>query len=159
MIDGLQAYPLKAFEEKPKPARAEELAKQTGVAWNAGMFVWRRRAIRAAFERYSGLIGLLEPTIRAPALLAHAYEQLKPVSIDVAPHGECGPRRARRDGRDGRRMVRHRQLDGAPRRHLGRWHADPSSSPATGSTWMPTTWSCGAPRGPFASSGRSRPVA
>src|SRR4029079_17006320 len=55
-----------------------------GVAWNAGMFVWRRRAIRSAIERYSGLIGLLEPTIRAPALLAHAYEQLKPVSIDVA---------------------------------------------------------------------------
>ena len=48
------------------------------------MFVWRRRAIRSAIERYSGLIGLLEPTIRAPALLAHAYEQLKPVSIDVA---------------------------------------------------------------------------
>jgi mannose-1-phosphate guanylyltransferase len=83
VIDGLQAYPLKAFEEKPKPARAEELVKQAGVAWNAGMFVWRRRAIRSAFERYSGLIGLLEPTIRAPALLAHAYEQLKPVSIDV----------------------------------------------------------------------------
>ena len=84
VIDGLQAYPLKAFEEKPKPARAEELVKQPGVAWNAGMFVWRRRAIRSAIERYSGLIGLLEPTIRAPALLAHAYEQLKPVSIDVA---------------------------------------------------------------------------
>ena len=84
MIDGLQAYPLKAFEEKPKPARAEELVEQPGVAWNAGMFLWRRRAIRAALERYSGLIGLLEPTIRAPALLAHAYEQLKPVSIDYA---------------------------------------------------------------------------
>jgi mannose-1-phosphate guanylyltransferase len=84
VVDGLQAYPLKAFEEKPKPARAEELVKQPGVAWNAGMFVWRRRAIRSAIERYSGLIGLLEPTIRAPALLAHAYEQLKPVSIDVA---------------------------------------------------------------------------
>jgi mannose-1-phosphate guanylyltransferase len=83
-IDGLQAYPLKAFEEKPKAPRAEELTKQAGVAWNGGMFVWRRRAIRSAFERYSGLIGLLEPTIRAPALLTHAYEQLKPVSIDVA---------------------------------------------------------------------------
>ena len=48
------------------------------------MFVWRRRAIRAAFERYTGLIGLLEPTIRRQPLLAHAYEQLKPVSIDFA---------------------------------------------------------------------------
>jgi mannose-1-phosphate guanylyltransferase len=84
VVDGLQAYPLRGFEEKPKAPRAEELLKQAGVAWNAGMFVWRRRAIRSAFERYSGLIGLLEPTIRAPALLAHAYEQLKPVSIDVA---------------------------------------------------------------------------
>jgi mannose-1-phosphate guanylyltransferase len=83
-VDGLQAYPLRGFEEKPKAPRAEELLKQAGVAWNAGMFVWRRRAIRSAFERYSGLIGLLEPTIRAPALLSHAYEQLKPVSIDVA---------------------------------------------------------------------------
>ena len=84
VIDRLQAYPLAAFEEKPKPARAEELARQTGVAWNAGMFLWRRRAIRANLERYTGLVGLLEPTITARALLVHAYEQLKPVSIDYA---------------------------------------------------------------------------
>ena len=84
VIDGLQAYPLQAFEEKPKPARAEELARLTGVAWNAGMFLWRRRAIRASLERYSGLVGLLEPTINSRALLTHAYEQLKPVSIDYA---------------------------------------------------------------------------
>ena len=84
VVDGLKAYPLRAFEEKPKPARAAELSQKEGVAWNAGMFLWRRRAIRSAFERYTGLIGLLEPTIRAPVLLAHAYEQLKPVSIDVA---------------------------------------------------------------------------
>jgi mannose-1-phosphate guanylyltransferase len=83
-VEGLRAYPLRAFEEKPKPARAEELRKQEGVAWNGGMFLWRRRAIRSALERYTGLIGLIEPTVRAPKLLAHAYEQLKPVSIDYA---------------------------------------------------------------------------
>ncbi len=84
-IDGLAVYPLQAFEEKPRPPRAEELFERTeGVAWNAGMFLWRRRAIRAALERYTGLIRLLEPTIRAPALLSHAYDQLKPVSIDYA---------------------------------------------------------------------------
>jgi mannose-1-phosphate guanylyltransferase len=83
-IDGLAVYPLLAFEEKPKPPRAEELAKQAGVAWNAGMFLWRRRAIRAALERYTGLVQLIGPTIAAPALLLHAYEQLKPVSIDFA---------------------------------------------------------------------------
>jgi len=81
-IAGLQAYPLKAFEEKPKAPRSEELFKQEGVAWNAGIFLWRRRAIRKALERFSSLVQLLEPTIAAPPLLQHAYEQLKPVSID-----------------------------------------------------------------------------
>ncbi len=83
-LGGLEVHPVLAFEEKPKPARAEELVQLTGAAWNAGMFVWRRRAIRAALERYTGLIQLIEPTLAAPALLQHAYEQLKPVSIDYA---------------------------------------------------------------------------
>ena len=48
------------------------------------MFLWRRRAIRSALERYTGLVQLIEPTIAAPNLLQHAYEQLKPVSIDYA---------------------------------------------------------------------------
>jgi mannose-1-phosphate guanylyltransferase len=81
-IGGLRAYPLMAFEEKPKPARAEELFGLEGVAWNAGIFIWRRRAIRSALQRFSSLVQLLEPALGAPALLAHAYEQLKPISID-----------------------------------------------------------------------------
>ncbi len=83
-IDGLRAYPLAAFEEKPKLARAEELQAEEGVAWNAGIFLWRRRAIRRELERFTGLVQLIEPTIAAPPLLQHAYEQLKPVSIDYA---------------------------------------------------------------------------
>jgi mannose-1-phosphate guanylyltransferase len=84
VIEGLDVYPLRAFQEKPKPARAEELASEAGVAWNAGIFLWRRRAIRRALERYTGLIQLIAPMTAAPALLQHAYEQLKPVSIDHA---------------------------------------------------------------------------
>ena len=84
-VEGLQAYPLQAFEEKPKPARAAELASQVGVAWNAGMFLWRAVPILAALERYSGLVGLLEPTIAAPVLLAHAVRPTHSrVSIDYA---------------------------------------------------------------------------
>ena len=42
-----------AFEEKPvRPARGE-LFESGGVAWNAGMFLWRRGAIRAALEKYT----------------------------------------------------------------------------------------------------------
>ena len=70
----IRAYPLKAFEEKPSPERAEDLAKKAGVAWNAGIFLWRRRAITAALGRYTGLLQTLGPMIGAPAMLDHAYE-------------------------------------------------------------------------------------
>ncbi len=85
-VDGLAAYPLHAFEEKPKPARAEDLFERVpGAAWNAGMFIWRRRAIRAALLRYTGLVQSLEPMAGAPQLLERAYESIQqPLSIDHA---------------------------------------------------------------------------
>ncbi len=82
---GLQAYPLRAFEEKPTNARAAELIREPGVAWNAGIFLWRRRAIRAALERYTSLITLLEPAATSDPGLAFAYDAiLSPRSIDHA---------------------------------------------------------------------------
>lgn len=84
-IDGLRAYPLTRFEEKPKPARAEELVKQEGVAWNAGIFLWRRRTIAAALGRYTGLLQSLGPMVGTPSMLESAYEAIqRPVSIDHA---------------------------------------------------------------------------
>ena len=82
---GLRAHPLVRFEEKPKPARAEELAKQEGVAWNAGIFLWRRRTITAALGRYTGLLQSLGPMAGSPASLERAYEAIqRPISIDYA---------------------------------------------------------------------------
>ncbi len=78
-----QSYPLLGFEEKPTPARAQELVELPGVAWNAGIFAWRRRAIRDALERYTSLITLLGPVVGHGALES-AYDRLRPVSIDVA---------------------------------------------------------------------------
>ncbi|HYH93805.1 MAG TPA: sugar phosphate nucleotidyltransferase [Candidatus Saccharimonadales bacterium] len=84
-IGGVQAYPLAGFEEKPRPSRAEELREMGGVAWNAGIFLWRRRAIRAALERYTGLIQSLAPMIAAPQQIERAYEAIRqPLSIDHA---------------------------------------------------------------------------
>ncbi|MEO8570434.1 MAG: sugar phosphate nucleotidyltransferase [Chloroflexota bacterium] len=84
-VDGLMAYPLTRFEEKPKPARAEELAKQEGVAWNAGIFLWRRAAIGRALSRYTGLLQSLGPMVGTPSSLERAYEAIqRPVSIDYA---------------------------------------------------------------------------
>ncbi len=82
----IRAYPLRAFEEKPKLARAEDLHERVaGAAWNAGMFAWRRRAIRTALVRYTGLVQSLEPMAGAPQLLERAYEAIQhPLSIDHA---------------------------------------------------------------------------
>ena len=84
VIAGLDAYPLRGFEEKPKVERAIQIQALPGVAWNAGMFLWRRRAIRAALERYTGLLQSLEPVYRTPNLLEKAYDGIKPISIDHA---------------------------------------------------------------------------
>ena len=84
-VHGLQAYPLYRFEEKPKPAQAEELMQQPGVAWNAGIFLWRRRAILAALRRYTGLVQSLGPMVASPQMLDRAYESIqRAVSIDYA---------------------------------------------------------------------------
>jgi mannose-1-phosphate guanylyltransferase len=84
-IDGLDAYQLERFEEKPSHERAEYLMKETGVAWNAGIFLWRRDAITAALQRFTGLLQTLRPMIDAPTLLEAAYEAIQqPMSIDRA---------------------------------------------------------------------------
>jgi mannose-1-phosphate guanylyltransferase len=55
------------------------------VAWNAGIFLWRRRAIVAALGRYTGLLQSLGPMVGSPSMLEHAYEAIqRPVSIDYA---------------------------------------------------------------------------
>jgi mannose-1-phosphate guanylyltransferase len=85
-IGGLQAYPLQRFEEKPKPVRAEALLEGGGgVAWNAGIFLWRRRAISAALGRYTGLLQSLGPMVASPQMLDRAYESIqRAISIDHA---------------------------------------------------------------------------
>ncbi len=85
-VGGLQAYPLQRFEEKPKSARAEELVEGGGgIAWNAGIFLWRRRAITAALGRYTGLLQSLGPMVASPKMLDRAYESIqRAISIDHA---------------------------------------------------------------------------
>jgi mannose-1-phosphate guanylyltransferase len=85
VVDGLQAYPLRAFEEKPTRDRALELLAEPGVAWNAGIFLWRRSAIRAALDRYTTLLPALEPAAGSEAALSAAYDAItQPRSIDYA---------------------------------------------------------------------------
>ena len=81
---GLTAYPLRRFQEKPSVEQAVQLRNDPGVAWNAGIFLWRRSAIRAALERYTALVTLLGSVASSESGLAAAYDQAQPLSIDRA---------------------------------------------------------------------------
>jgi mannose-1-phosphate guanylyltransferase len=83
-IDGVHVSMLKGFEEKPTRERAVELLGDPRTAWNAGIFVWQRGAIKEAFERYTGLLTLLGSVGGGDSGLAAAYDQLKPLSVDQA---------------------------------------------------------------------------
>ena len=41
------------------------------------MFLWRRRAIRAALQRYTGLVQTLGPMVGSPTMLERAYEAIR----------------------------------------------------------------------------------
>jgi len=81
---GLTAYVLEAFEEKPLPARAAELVRQEGVAWNAGMFLWQRGAIRDALTRYTSILAPIAAAVGSSGALREAYDAITPISIDYA---------------------------------------------------------------------------
>jgi mannose-1-phosphate guanylyltransferase/mannose-6-phosphate isomerase len=92
-VGGLTAYPVEAFEEKPTEARARELTAMPGVSWNAGMFLWRRRAILDALGRYAPdvLAGVREALAAggsgaplATDAAAARYGSVRATSIDYA---------------------------------------------------------------------------
>ncbi len=83
-VDGLRAHPLAAFEEKPTLERARELLAIPGVAWNAGIFLWRRRAIMAALAGHAPDILEAVAFAHAGGALASAYQDVRATSIDYA---------------------------------------------------------------------------
>ncbi len=83
-VAGLDVYPLEAFEEKPDPLRAVDLATLPGIAWNAGMFLWRRGAIREALTAYAPDVVDAISAGLAAGDLASAYPTIAPRSIDYA---------------------------------------------------------------------------
>jgi mannose-1-phosphate guanylyltransferase len=83
-VRALHVDHLSRFEEKPTAERAEVLRREPGVAWNAGMFLWRRRAIRAALESHApDVIHGIARGLKADDL-AGAYASIPSISIDYA---------------------------------------------------------------------------
>jgi mannose-1-phosphate guanylyltransferase/mannose-6-phosphate isomerase len=76
-------------EKPPVDAAAALLAGPAPVAWNAGIFAWRRDAIRAALATHAPDIATaVEEGVRAmaadPTSLEAAYATLRAISIDYA---------------------------------------------------------------------------
>lgn len=81
----LTGYVLEAFQEKPNSERADELWRQgSGVAWNAGMFMWRRRAIRAALEAFAPRVLEQVELGFGAGTLDEVYATVESISIDYA---------------------------------------------------------------------------
>jgi mannose-1-phosphate guanylyltransferase/mannose-6-phosphate isomerase len=84
------AFDVARFVEKPSvDAAMALLAGPASVAWNAGIFVWRRDAIRAALATHApDIVGAVEAGVRASAgdatSLDAAYATLRATSIDYA---------------------------------------------------------------------------
>jgi mannose-1-phosphate guanylyltransferase len=83
-LGGLDGYPVERFEEKPTAERAAELLAIPGVAWNAGMFLWRRSVIMSALIRHAP--DIVEAVSRAwqAGTLDEAYPIIRSTSIDYA---------------------------------------------------------------------------
>jgi mannose-1-phosphate guanylyltransferase/mannose-6-phosphate isomerase len=84
--DGL-ATSVERFVEKPsREAVSVLLAGPAPVAWNAGIFAWRRGDILAAFAAASAdiLTEVAAGVAGGPAALEAAYEQVRATSIDYA---------------------------------------------------------------------------
>ena len=87
--DGLRAYPVRTFAEKPNRATAERFLASGDFLWNSGMFIWRADTILAqiqqhlpdayeAFEDLAPAIG----TDGEAAAVKDAYHNSPRISID-----------------------------------------------------------------------------
>ena len=77
-------YQVAKFHEKPKQEVAEEYQKSGKHLWNAGIFVWKVKAIVESLQRNSPEHNAIIKTVLAHGDLATAYEQVPSIAVDYA---------------------------------------------------------------------------
>lgn len=85
--DGLTAYEVRRFVEKPDQERAREYAAAGTYMWNSGMFVWRASEYLEALREF--LPETYDPLAPAAASrdwdrLSEAYARIPDISVDYA---------------------------------------------------------------------------
>jgi mannose-1-phosphate guanylyltransferase len=85
--DGLQAYEVERFVEKPDRDTAESYVKAGNYIWNSGMFVWRAgEYLTALREHLPDTYARLEGPFRSGDWdeLTEAYARIEDISVDYA---------------------------------------------------------------------------
>jgi mannose-1-phosphate guanylyltransferase len=85
--DGLEAYEVEGFVEKPDRETAESYVSAGNFIWNSGMFVWRAdEYLTALREHLPDTHFRLEGPFRSGDWdeLTEAYEQIEDISVDYA---------------------------------------------------------------------------
>lgn len=85
-VGGRDTYRVERFVEKPSQERAAELIGSGRASWNAGIFVWRRDAVRDGLRRHAPDIAqTVEAAVAGGAgAIAAAYPSIRATSIDYA---------------------------------------------------------------------------
>jgi mannose-1-phosphate guanylyltransferase len=86
---GLEAYRVKRFKEKPNLEQAQAMLASGDHAWNSGMFVWRVDVILKEFQRqmpalyeHLQVISQAWDTPNRPSVLQETWPNLEVVTID-----------------------------------------------------------------------------
>jgi mannose-1-phosphate guanylyltransferase len=89
--EGIALYKVKQFREKPDRPTAERFLAEGTFAWNAGIFVWRARAVLDALAEYrpglAAAIGRVAETFgtqAAAATLGLEFPRMEKIPIDKA---------------------------------------------------------------------------
>ena len=88
---GVKAFKVQAFKEKPDADTAERFVQSGDYFWNAGIFVWKVRAILTELERNCPAIAAAAGRIAAAwdapdrdEVFTREYDSLTKISIDFA---------------------------------------------------------------------------
>jgi mannose-1-phosphate guanylyltransferase len=86
LVGRRDSYRVERFVEKPTPDRASELIASGRASWNAGIFVWRRDAVRDGLARHAPDIwgSVVTAVAGGPGAVAAAYPTIRSTSIDYA---------------------------------------------------------------------------
>ncbi len=90
-LDGIPAYRLQRFVEKPDLARAEQFARSGRYSWNSGMFIWPVSRLMNEMARYapdlSARLEQIAAVIGTPQydpMLAALWQDVEKISVDYA---------------------------------------------------------------------------